>query len=336
MMILREILKNIPEYAGVLCVGAVLDLLIGDPQNWWHPVRSIGWLISFLEKKLRAIFPKTEGGELVAGGVLAVLVPAVSVFCAWLVLCVAGWIHPNFRLAVMAVMCGQLLAGRSLRDESMKVCRALQNRDVEGARYAVSMIVGRDTKPLSEEGITKAAIETVAENASDGVIAPMMWMFFFGPLGGFFYKAVNTLDSMVGYKNDRYLYFGRVSAHLDDVVNWIPARFGALCFVVGAWILPGYDGKSAWKIWRRDRHCHKSPNSAQGESACAGALGLRLAGDAWYFGKLVKKPFIGDETRHAEAQDIIRVNRLMMTASFLALIAGVGGMLWIRGFMAGF
>lgn len=333
---IREILERIPEYAGVLCAGAVLDLLIGDPQGWWHPVRSIGWLISFLEKWLRKGFPKTEKGELVAGGILAVLVPAVSVFCAWLVLLAAGWIHPKLKIAVMAVMCGQLLAARSLRDESMKVCRALKNRDVEGARYAVSMIVGRDTKPLSEEGITKAAVETVAENASDGVIAPMMWMFLFGPLGGFFYKAVNTMDSMVGYKNERYLYFGRAAAKLDDVVNWIPARFCALCFVAAAWILPGYDGKGAWKIWRRDRHCHKSPNSAQGESACAGALGLRLAGDAWYFGKLVKKPFIGEETRHAQAEDIVRVNRLMMTAAFLALVAGVGGMLWIRGFMAGF
>ena len=182
------------------------------------------------------------------------------------------------------------------------------------------MIVGRDTKPLSEAGITRAAVETVAENASDGVIAPLFYLAIGGPLLGWLYKAVNTMDSMVGYKNDRYLHFGRAAAKLDDLVNLIPSRLAALLLIVSAYLLR-YDGKNAYRIWRRDRRNHKSPNSAQTESACAGALGLRLAGDAWYFGKLVPKPYIGDEIHPIEPQDIRRVNRLMYGA------AGIMGLL---------
>ena len=217
-------------------------------------------------------------------------------------------------------MCWQILDVKSLRDESMAVCRKLEAGEIEGARYAVSMIVGRDTKPLSEAGITRAAVETVAENASDGVIAPLFYLAIGGPLLGWLYKAVNTMDSMVGYKNDRYLHFGRAAAKLDDLVNLIPSRLAALLLIVSAYLLR-YDGKNAYRIWRRDRRNHKSPNSAQTESACAGALGLRLAGDAWYFGKLVPKPYIGDERHPIEPQDIRRVNRLMYGA------AGIMGLL---------
>lgn len=213
-----------------------------------------------------------------------------------------------------------LLAARSLRDESMAVCRKLEAGEIEGARYAVSMIVGRDTKPLSEAGIARAAVETVAENASDGVIAPLFYLAIGGPFLGWLYKAVNTMDSMVGYKNDRYLHFGRAAAKLDDLVNLIPSRLAALLLIVSAYLLR-YDGKNAYRIWRRDRRNHKSPNSAQTESACAGALGLRLAGDAWYFGKLVTKPYIGDEIHPIEPQDIRRVNCLMYGA------AGIMGLL---------
>ena len=202
----------------------------------------------------------------------------------------------------------------------MKVWTALRSQDVEGARYAVSMIVGRDTSVLDEKGILKAAVETVAENASDGVIAPLFYLAIGGPLLGWLYKAVNTMDSMVGYKNDRYLHFGRAAAKLDDLVNLIPSRLAALLLIVSAYLLR-YDGKNAYRIWRRDRRNHKSPNSAQTESACAGALGLRLAGDAWYFGKLVPKPYIGDEIHPIEPQDIRRVNRLMYGA------AGIMGLL---------
>ena len=212
---------------------------------------------------------------------------------------------------------------------SGKVRVFLEQGDTEGARQAVSMIVGRDTKRLTEEGIAKAAVETVAENASDGVIAPLLWMLVLGPLGGFFYKAVNTMDSMVGYKNERYLYFGRAAAYTDDAVNWIPARQTALFFILAAWMLPGMNGKEAWRIWRRDRRCHKSPNSAQPEAACAGALGVQLAGDAWYFGVLHKKPVIGDGKRPVEAEDIRRASRLMYTASAAALAAGTAAAVFL-------
>ena len=213
----------------------------------------------------------------------------------------------------------QILAARSLKSESMKVYEALKNGSLEEARKAVSMIVGRDTQNLTEEGVAKAAVETVAENSSDGVVAPLIFLSLGGPVLGFFYKAVNTLDSMVGYKNDRYLYFGRFSAKLDDVLNFIPSRLSGL-LLVAASPLAGLDGKGAWRIFRRDRKNHASPNSAQTEAAAAGALGVQLAGDAYYFGKLYKKPTIGDPLRPVEYEDIRRVNRLMYAAVCLALL----------------
>lgn len=326
------------EFILAAWLGFLLDCIIGDPQGWWHPVRSIGWLIGALEAPLRRIFPKTKGGELAAGAVLVCCVTAITSAAAFFLLLAAGRIHPVLRMALMGIMCGQILAAKSLKTESMNVYRALKAGDTKKARYAVSMIVGRDTDSLTVDGITKAAVETVAENTSDGVIAPLCWMLILGPVGGFFYKAVNTMDSMVGYKNQQYLYFGRAAARLDDLVNWIPARLTALLFVLAAWILPGFDGAESWRIWRRDRRCHKSPNSAQGEAACAGALGIQLAGDAWYFGILHKKPTIGDAGRPVEAEDIARANRLMYTAFILALTAGTaltGGIIWSFIYMAG-
>lgn len=311
------------EFAAAACVGFILDFIIGDPEGWWHPVRIIGWLIGKTEQMLRGCFPKTEPGELAAGACLVVLVSGTVTLAAAGLLGAAGLAHPAARFALMCLMCGQLLAARSLKTESMKVYRELKAGDLERARRAVSRIVGRDTEKLTEEGICRAAVETVAENASDGVIAPLLWMIVFGPVGGFFYKAVNTMDSMVGYRNERYLYFGRAAARLDDLVNWIPARLTGFFFVIAAWILPGFDGTHAWKIWRRDRRNHKSPNSAHGEAACAGALGVQLAGDAYYFGVLQKKPVIGDDTRPIEPEDIARANRLMYLASALALTGAV-------------
>ncbi len=206
--------------------------------------------------------------------------------------------------------------------EGQKVQRALEKGDTEGARYAVSMIVGRDTDVLDEDGIARAAVETVAENASDGVIAPMIWMILFGAVGGFFYKSINTMDSMLGYKNEKYLYFGRAAAKTDDVVNYIPARISGLLMVITAPIV-GLDGRCAWKIFRRDRYKHASPNSAQTESACAGALGLRLAGDAIYGGVVHKKEYIGDPVKSIEPKDITRAGRLMYAASVMMLVIGV-------------
>ena len=317
------------NFAAMVWVGFVLDFFIGDPENWWHPVRAIGGLISWMEKRLRRLFPKTAAGELLAGAILAAAVPGLTGAAATALLWLAAQLHPAFSFLLGSMMCGQLLAARSLKTESEKVYKALKQKTLEEARYQVSRIVGRDTKNLDAAGVTRAAVETVAENASDGVIAPLFWMLLFGPVGGFCYKAVNTMDSMVGYKNDRYLYFGKAAARLDDLANWIPARLTGLLFVLTAYLLPGYNGKQALKIWRRDRRCHKSPNSAQSEAACAGALGVQLAGDASYFGKIVKKPFIGDALRPVEAEDIVRANRLMYVASLLALIIGTALSVWL-------
>ena len=184
-------------------------------------------------------------------------------------------------------------------------------------------IVGRDTQELTAEGVIKAAVETVAENFSDGVAAPLCYMLVGGAPLALAYKAVNTMDSMVGYKNDRYLYFGRAAAKLDDAANLIPSRLAALCWIGGAF-LTGQDGRNAWKIWRRDRHNHASPNSAQTEAACAGALGVQLAGPASYFGKVVEKPTIGDPGRNVEPEDITRANRMLYAAGGLAFAVGLG------------
>lgn len=303
----------------VLLAAFCLDCLLGDPHNPWHPACLMGRFIAWLEKKLRAMLQENEQGELAGGICLALLVPAVSTAVSVLLLILAGKIHPWLSMALEIVMCYQLLAARSLRDESMKVYTALHRGDREGARQAVSMIVGRDTTKLDEAGIARAAVETVAENASDGVIAPMLYMAVGGAPLAFFYKAVNTMDSMVGYKNARYLYFGRAAAKLDDLLNYLPSRLSGLLIVAAA-AITGMDARGAMRIFLRDRRKHASPNSAQTEAACAGALGLRLAGDAWYFGELYHKPYIGDAVRTIEDRDIIRANRLMYGASILCLL----------------
>lgn len=299
--------------------GFILDILLGDPHGLPHPVRNLGSLITWLEGWIRKIIPEGEKGELWGGGLLVLLVLSTVGAVGAILLTAAAHVGPVCLFFVETVMNYYLLAARSLRDESMKVYSALKRGDVEQARAAVSMIVGRDTAVLDETGIAKAAVETVAENTSDGVIAPMFYLAIGGPLGGWVYKAVNTMDSMVGYRNDRYEFFGRAAARLDDVVNFIPARLSALLLILSAYFT-GMDGRQAWRIFLRDRLNHKSPNSAQTEAACAGALRVRLAGDAWYFGKLVKKPFIGDALRPVEFEDIRRANRLMGLSAVLGLL----------------
>lgn len=322
-------------------LGFLLDLLLGDPYCLPHPVRLIGSLISGLEKRLldtreqgaeerRTEERKTEEQKRKAaraerefrrGVLLAVLVLALTVLTASLLLAGAYLLHPYAGVLVETVMTYQILAAKCLKVESMKVYRSLKEESLEAARRAVSMIVGRDTAALDEEGVAKAAVETVAENTSDGVIAPMLYTALGGPVLGFFYKAVNTMDSMVGYKNDRYLYFGRAAAKLDDFVNFIPARISA-CFMILAACCGGscFSGKRALQIYKRDRRNHASPNSAQTEAVCAGALGIRLAGDASYFGKVVKKPYIGDAVRKIEYEDIKRANRLMYLTAWMSEI----------------
>lgn len=284
-----------------------------------HPVRGMGWLISRLEPAVRRMCPKNGGGERLAGTLLAAAVLAVTGMVAYGGLWLAGWFHPLAGLVLESVMCYQMLALKSLKDESMKVFHGFACGDMEEARHAVSMIVGRDTKPLSEEGIIRAAVETVAENTSDGVIAPLFYMALGGGPWGMLYKAVNTMDSMIGYKNETYLWFGRTAARLDDLLNLIPSRLSAL-LMIGASYLLGMDGRNAARIYRRDRYNHKSPNSAQTEAACAGALRVQLAGDAYYFGILQEKPTIGDDLRPVEAEDIKRANRLLYMTAALALV----------------
>lgn len=315
-----------------LLLGFLLDLILGDPHSLPHPVCFIGKLISWSERLLRKCFPKTKQGELIAGGFLCVIVISISGLIPFALLYTAALISPIARLLVEAVMCYQILATKSLRVESSKVYQELRHGDLTKARYQLSMIVGRDTESLTEEGITKAAVETVAENTSDGVIAPMLYLALMGPVLGFMYKAINTMDSMVGYKNDRYLYFGRVAARLDDIANFLPARISALLMIVATGIcelgmvLCGqsknavYSMRRAMKIFLRDRYRHASPNSAQTEAVCAGALGVQLAGDAYYHGVLHKKEFIGEPTRKIEPRDIKRANVLLYVSAIVCLV----------------
>ena len=299
-------------------VGFALDCLLGDPLGRAHPVVLMGKLISFLENQLRPRFPKTPQGERTAGTIMALTVPLVSAGVGLLLL-LAWRIHPWVYLILSSFLCWQCFAARCLMTEAKKVVTCLEQQGLGAGRRQVSMLVGRDTENLTEEQVVKAAVETVAENTSDGVVAPLFWMALFGAVGGLFYKAVNTMDSMVGYKNDRYLHFGRFAAKFDDVVNFIPARLSALAMIASAFLLR-LDGQNAWRIWRRDRRNHASPNSAQPESACAGALRVQLGGSASYLGKLYEKPTIGDPIRPIERGDVDRACQLLYGTSVLLLL----------------
>lgn len=309
-----------------MVVGFIIDIILGDPYSLPHPVRAIGTLISKFEKFVRSRFNNLRKG----GVFLAVAVLVISTLAPLLILILCYRINVILGVAIESVMCWQLIAARCLQKESMKVYRAISENDTEKARKAVSMIVGRDTDVLDEKGIIKAAVETVAENTSDGVTAPMMYISAGGAALGFLYKAVNTMDSMIGYKNEKYADIGRFAARLDDLLNYIPSRLTALAMILSAYLLR-LDGKNAFHIWKRDRRKHASPNSAQTESVCAGALGIRLAGDAYYFGELHKKEFIGDDIRPPESEDIRRANRLMYCTSVIVLIISAVARAFIFG-----
>ena len=313
--------------------GFVLDLLIGDPHFIPHPVRLIGSLISFCDKRLNCdagynISEKKLNLIKYKRGMLLAFTVIFATFAMSVIIIVAAYsINLYAGVIAEAVMTWQILATKCLRVESMRVYDALRTDGVDAGRRAVSMIVGRDTSVLDAAGVTRAAVETIAENTSDGVIAPMLYTAIGGPVLGFVYKAVNTMDSMLGYKNDKYMYFGRFAARLDDVVNFMPARISAYLMIAAAFIGGRqFDGKNAYRIFKRDRFNHASPNSAQTESVCAGALRVQLAGDAVYFGKLVKKKYIGDGLREIEYEDIKRANRLMYITAFLCELLSVAVM----------
>lgn len=301
--------------------GYLADLLFGDPAYPFHPVRLMGKEISALEKAFRKVFPKTPAGERAAGALLAVCTVLTAAIVPYFLLWAAFRIHFLVGIALESVFCWQILAVKDLKKESMEVSYRLQEEGLPAAKRALSMIVGREVEPLDEEGVVKAAVETVAENASDGCLAPLFYLFLFGPAGGFAYKAVNTMDSMIGYRNDKYRYFGTVAARMDDVLNFIPSRMCALLMLLCA-RGKGFLHANAVKIFRRDRYNHASPNSGQTESAMAGALGLQLGGDAFYFGKRVKKKTMGDALRPARAEDIRLANRLLYRTVFCGMLLG--------------
>lgn len=310
--------------------GAILsflmDLLLGDPVWMPHPVVFMGKCITKLEKFLRRGLPDTETGLLWGGKILAFCLPVGTLIVSGGAIWLLGKIHPALGFLLGVFWGWQALAMRDLKKESKNVYAKLTGDTIENARLAVSRIVGRDTQSLSVEGVTKAAVETVAENFSDGVVAPMVYLLLGGAPLALCYKAINTMDSMLGYKNEKYLYFGRIPAKLDDAANYLPSRLAGLLWCAAA-ALTGNSAKGAWRIWRRDRRNHASPNSAQTESACAGALGVQLAGPAYYFGEYYPKPTIGDALRPIEPEDIRRANKMMYAESLLALLLGLA----IRG-----
>ena len=318
--------------AAVAAMSLLLDTLLGDPAWMPHPVVLMGKAITALERRLRARYPATEPGERRAGLVLAAVLPLGTLLVTCAAVWLAGRIHPVLGFLLQVLWGWQALAMRGLGQESENVRRKLTEGTLPEARKAVARIVGRDTDKLTEGGVIRAAVETVAENFSDGVAAPMLYLVLGGAPLALCYKAVNTMDSMVGYKNEKYLHFGRAAAKLDDGANYVPSRMAALLLIAAA-AVRREDVRGAWRIWRRDRRNHASPNSAQTEAAMAGALGLRLGGPASYFGELHDKPFIGDPVRRPVPGDIHRANLMMYTASVLALAVLAGARLLLAAWI---
>lgn len=296
----------------------LLDLLLGDPQNWPHPIRWIGNWISLVQKGIRKIC-RSERALYVGGGVLWLTVVGLTWLVTWSVITSLSSVNVWLGRAAELWLAYTILAGRCLSDAAMDVYRALESGSLEESRRQLSYIVGRDTSQLNETQITRGVVETVAENTVDGVIAPLFYLFIGGVPLAMAYKAVNTLDSMVGYKNEKYRAIGCVSARIDDLANLIPARLSWLLFTAAAFLMR-LDAKHAFRIGWRDRYQHKSPNCGWSEATVAGALGVRLGGPNTYFGELVEKPWIGDERREINQQDIRLTIRLMFIASAIALV----------------
>ena len=316
-------------YAMIL--GFLMDLVLGDPHRMIHPVQIIGWFIDKTKKILQHMIygcsfeqvkeqnmERKVSAELIAGYVLTLVIVLGTYFVMTGILYLAGKIHPGLAFALETWFIYRILATKSLKTESMKVYWKLKEGDLSGARKEISYLVGRDTMNLNESEVAKADVETIAENTADGIIAPMFFIALGGAPLGFAYKAVNTLDSMVAYKNDELIHIGHASAKLDDVCNFIPARLAAFMMILASFILR-FDGKGALRIFKRDRFNHLSPNSAQTEAVAAGALNIQLGGTHDYFGKPVEKPTIGDDIRPVEYEDIRRTNQLLYVSAFLSL-----------------
>jgi adenosylcobinamide-phosphate synthase len=302
-----------------IVVGVLLDAVLGDPPNLPHLVRAIGWLIERSEKLLRRKTPDSPEQELRQGRWLVLSVLGIVGALMFVLLGGAYFISIWLGAALEALLAWQCIALQDLKVQSTRVQRDLAAGNIDAARGDLSLIVGRDTETLNEPEIARAAVETVAENTSDGVIAPLLALLLAGGFGGAIYKAVNTLDSMVGYRNERYEYFGRAGAKLDDLFNWVPARLSALLLILAA-ALARNDWKGAWRIWRRDHANHQSPNSAHPEAAVAGALGVQLGGSASYHGVPSQKPLIGDPKRPLEYTDIAKANKLARISAYSLLI----------------
>ncbi|WP_394867435.1 adenosylcobinamide-phosphate synthase CbiB [Paraclostridium bifermentans] len=301
----------------VMVIAYLLDLVIGDPYSFPHPVRFIGNLIRFTEGKIRIIFKSKK--QLKIGGVLLWTITVGFTALVTNLILNLLCINNIFYVIIASIILYTTLSTKCLADEAKKIYEVLKTGDIEKSRKQLSYIVGRDTTSLNENEIIRATVETVAENTVDGIISPMMYGFIGGPVLAMAYKAINTLDSMVGYKNEKYGDIGFASAKIDDIANFIPARITPFFMMIASFIL-GFNSKKSIKIAMRDRKNHKSPNCAYAEGAVAGALEVQLGGTNMYFGEKVYKPTIGDKDRELEAEDILRTNKIMYLTSFIALV----------------
>lgn len=298
-------------------IGYIIDLIIGDPYSFPHPVRYIGKLIKVTENKIRNI-AKTDKGLKIGGFVLWAITVGLTYLVTYMIVKLFSFIPGGYIIA-NSILIYTTLATKCLKDEAVKIYNVLKTGDIEKSRIQLSYIVGRDTTHLDEGEIIRATVETVAENTVDGIIAPMFYAFIGGAPLAMAYKAINTLDSTVGYKNEKYKDLGFASAKIDDIANYIPARIAVLLMAIGSLVL-GYDYKKASQIAVRDRKNHKSPNCAYPEGAVAGALGVQLGGTNIYFGQAVYKPTIGDKIREIEIEDIVKTNKIMYATSLTSMV----------------
>lgn len=303
-----------------MTIGFIIDLILGDPYFMPHPIKLMGNFIKTFEKNLLGNKKTSNFMLFIYGTILSLSLIFLSFIIPLIILKYLAYLNFYLKVMVESIFCYQILATKSLKTESMKVFYQLEKKEIQTARQYLSWIVGRDTANLGETEIIKATVETIAENTSDAVIAPLIFICIGGAPLGFLYKAVNTLDSMIGYKNDKYFYFGKFSAKIDDAVNYIPAILSAYGMLLSSYLL-GLDTKNSYKIYRRDKKNHTSPNSAKTESVCAGALNVQLGGDNYYFRKLVHKKTIGDDNRRINAEDIKTANNLMTTSAIVSVIS---------------